>query len=234
MLKIIIINLVSDEAQNSLIIVYSETQAPTREESTRAQSTLLAVAVLWHCSFHKWLQARQYQEKYILILISHILLWGFMDSIGVMPLCQISQSVFCHLLRSVTLPAQSNSCCLFTPSNLSEVWVLKLRFLVQRYIKQFLFSVMCREHAASPGGFLPGCYESLLQILKQNLSCKVWMLPYFPLKHFGLGFFLLHFVLSLWVIGRPVYMLQAVADSPSTVTFPILASIPLTQKDFIS
>lgn len=46
MLKIIIINLVSDEAQNSLIIVYSETQAPTREESTRAQSTLLAVAVL--------------------------------------------------------------------------------------------------------------------------------------------------------------------------------------------
>lgn len=29
-------------------------------------------------------------------------------------------------------------------------------------------------------------------------------------------------------------MLEAVADSPPTVTFPIVAAITLTQKDFLS
>lgn len=107
-------------------------------------------------------------------------------------------------------------------------------FSPERFI---FFSAMCWEHTTSPEGFLSEWYISFLQILKQDLICKVRLLHCPSLQHSGCLFFnyyffsfptLLCFVSSLWVIERPVYMLQAV--SPAAVTFPVLAFITLHYK----
>lgn len=124
--------------------------------------------------------------------------------------------------------------------NFTDVRIVKLRFLVQRdLLKQFLFSVMCWKHTASPGGFLSGWYISFLQILKQDFIRKVWKY-YLAWKHsvaWFWGFFFVScfcycFILSLWVIGRPAHMLLAMSDSPPAVAFPMMATITLLQKLF--
>lgn len=59
-------------------------------------------------------------------------------------------------------------------------------FSPERFI---FFSAMCWEHTTSPEGFLSEWYISFLQILKQDLICKVRLLHCLSLQHSGCLFF---------------------------------------------
>lgn len=126
----------------------------------------------------------------------------------------------CHLLRK--MPAcylLRNPCTLcasllilFHPFYLFQIFTClgpKTRVLVQKYLLKQFFSAMVGARGIT---WRISVRMSFLQILKQDLVCKIWLLHYLLLQYFLFGLFVLFaclfsilcFVLSLWMMGRPV------------------------------